>query len=229
MFLKNKKNKGILSAPRIRELGGFLFLFLFLIQFSAAYADSGDTTKQYALNDPRNPNCPCHKYQKKAEDEYKKLQSLNNGESKERSNSESRLKNKTAAVDKAPPRHFASVLKFAAVYADSGDTSKQYALNDPRNPNCPCHKNQKKAEDEYKKLQHQNHEKLTESTSSESSPKNITASADKPVTRHINNILKKSKRKNILNFRNNFKRLFHRKNSKQKKFKINYDNCFRWK
>jgi hypothetical protein len=24
------------------------------------------------LNDPRNPDCPCHKYQKQAEDEYRK-------------------------------------------------------------------------------------------------------------------------------------------------------------
>jgi hypothetical protein len=31
-----------------------------------------DSTKQkYDLNDPRNPDCPCHKYQKLAEDEYK--------------------------------------------------------------------------------------------------------------------------------------------------------------
>jgi hypothetical protein len=33
-----------------------------------------DTTKQqYALNDPRNPDCPCHKYQKLAENEYAEL------------------------------------------------------------------------------------------------------------------------------------------------------------
>ncbi|MBK9285997.1 MAG: hypothetical protein IPM51_17005 [Sphingobacteriaceae bacterium] len=27
----------------------------------------------YDINDPRNPNCPCHKYQKLADEEYKKL------------------------------------------------------------------------------------------------------------------------------------------------------------
>jgi len=33
-----------------------------------------DSTKQqYALNDPRNPDCPCHKYQKLAEEEYNEL------------------------------------------------------------------------------------------------------------------------------------------------------------
>lgn len=31
------------------------------------------TTAQYDINDPRNPNCPCHKYQKIADEEYKKL------------------------------------------------------------------------------------------------------------------------------------------------------------
>lgn len=30
-------------------------------------------TTRYPLNDPRNPNCPCHKYQKLADEEYKKL------------------------------------------------------------------------------------------------------------------------------------------------------------
>jgi hypothetical protein len=27
----------------------------------------------FDINDPRNPNCPCHKYQKQADEEYKKL------------------------------------------------------------------------------------------------------------------------------------------------------------
>jgi hypothetical protein len=27
----------------------------------------------FDINDPRNPQCPCHKYQKLADDEYKKL------------------------------------------------------------------------------------------------------------------------------------------------------------
>ncbi len=33
-----------------------------------------DSTKtKYELNDPRNPNCPCHKYQKLADEEFKRL------------------------------------------------------------------------------------------------------------------------------------------------------------
>ena len=34
--------------------------------------------KKYALSDPRNPDCPCHKYQKKAEKEFNKLSRTEN-------------------------------------------------------------------------------------------------------------------------------------------------------
>ncbi len=35
---------------------------------------AGDTSKKYPIDDPRNPDCPCHKYQKLADEEYKRLQ-----------------------------------------------------------------------------------------------------------------------------------------------------------
>lgn len=38
-----------------------------------ALCASGQDATQYDINDPRNPNCPCHKYQKLANEEYKKL------------------------------------------------------------------------------------------------------------------------------------------------------------
>lgn len=44
----------------------FIFIFLFFVQFTFAQ----DTLQKYELNDPRNPNCPCHKLQKQAEEEY---------------------------------------------------------------------------------------------------------------------------------------------------------------
>jgi hypothetical protein len=38
---------------------------------SPAFATGADSTKQKtALNDPRNPLCPCHAYQQQAEKEY---------------------------------------------------------------------------------------------------------------------------------------------------------------
>jgi len=45
-------------------------LFLFLFVGSNYYSQNGE---QFPINDPRNPNCPCHKLQKQAEDEYKNL------------------------------------------------------------------------------------------------------------------------------------------------------------
>lgn len=51
---------------------GFIVL-LFLISTQLSFVGT-DTTKagdqQFPLNDPRNPNCPCHKLQKQAEDEF---------------------------------------------------------------------------------------------------------------------------------------------------------------
>ncbi len=39
----------------------------------------------YPITDPRNPNCPCHKYQKLADDEFKNLLAQNNVLKKEKS------------------------------------------------------------------------------------------------------------------------------------------------
>jgi hypothetical protein len=35
-------------------------------------------TSEYPITDPRNPKCPCHKYQKLADDEYAKLIRMGN-------------------------------------------------------------------------------------------------------------------------------------------------------
>lgn len=35
---------------------------------------TGDPRKDYPLSDPRNPDCPCHELQKKADEEYERLQ-----------------------------------------------------------------------------------------------------------------------------------------------------------
>ncbi len=38
-----------------------------------SYASGEDSTKtKYDINDPRNPNCPCHQYQKIADEEYQR-------------------------------------------------------------------------------------------------------------------------------------------------------------
>ena len=58
---KNKKTK--------------LFILLcFSFCFANASVLKGDSLESnYDIKDPRNPNCPCHKYQKLADDEFRKL------------------------------------------------------------------------------------------------------------------------------------------------------------
>ena len=52
-----------------------LAFVLFCFQFSFANAiQKGDSLKsRFDINDPRNPQCPCHKYQKLADEEYRKF------------------------------------------------------------------------------------------------------------------------------------------------------------
>lgn len=63
-----KLNNALKASPLGRLLG---LLFFCLIQIS--FAQSNDIKQVYDLNDPRNPDCPCHKYQKMADDEFKKI------------------------------------------------------------------------------------------------------------------------------------------------------------
>jgi hypothetical protein len=52
-------------------------LFLFFVKSKACTSLAGDDSlkSKYDINDPRNPNCPCHKYQQLADNEYKQMQS----------------------------------------------------------------------------------------------------------------------------------------------------------
>jgi hypothetical protein len=50
----------------------FLYITALILTGFSAFAAGGDTTKvKYDINDPRNPDCPCHKYQQMADEEYK--------------------------------------------------------------------------------------------------------------------------------------------------------------
>jgi hypothetical protein len=63
-----------------------LLLLLFLLPlFAGACNNPGDSLKQgkkskniYPLDDPRNPDCPCHDLQRKADEEYRRLQAKEN-------------------------------------------------------------------------------------------------------------------------------------------------------
>ncbi len=61
------------------KIACLLFGF-FVCQFSFANAMAKEDSLKSSpdsyrddINDPRNPNCPCHKYQKLADEEYRKL------------------------------------------------------------------------------------------------------------------------------------------------------------
>jgi hypothetical protein len=80
----------------------FLPALLFFMCLLAGSFCFGQNKVQYALNDPRNPDCPCHKYQKMADDEYKKLHNGNTLRLNDNNNSQ--LK-KSDAIGEDPGPH----------------------------------------------------------------------------------------------------------------------------
>jgi len=46
-----------------------LFIFCCILT-ELSFAQNKIQSRQYDINDPRNPDCPCHKYQQQAENEY---------------------------------------------------------------------------------------------------------------------------------------------------------------
>ena len=61
------------SCQKERFVLSIVIILIFFSCTNSIHA-STDTTKtkktQYDINDPRNPDCPCHKYQKLADEEY---------------------------------------------------------------------------------------------------------------------------------------------------------------
>lgn len=72
-IILNKALNAPLSLLRKGRLPGLLF-FLFT---QLSFAQPGNEKQVFDLNDPRNPDCPCHKYQKMADDEFEQLQKKN--------------------------------------------------------------------------------------------------------------------------------------------------------
>ena len=62
---------------KINIHSAFIF-FLLLFSFLSSKALGEDSLKnKFDLNDPRNPDCPCHKYQQQADKEYQQFLSIN--------------------------------------------------------------------------------------------------------------------------------------------------------
>jgi hypothetical protein len=65
------------------------FVVLILCAGFKGFTIGEDSLKgKYGINDPRNPKCPCHKYQKLADDEYKAILAQLNKNSKQIDNGE---------------------------------------------------------------------------------------------------------------------------------------------
>lgn len=80
-FRENVKTCGEGSTQQLLfpKLFGTLRLFILFFLFSSnAFSQNNLGNQQYDLNDPRNPDCPCHKLQKLADDEYDKIQNIVN-------------------------------------------------------------------------------------------------------------------------------------------------------
>ena len=62
-----------LKRCRRYSVASFFYLLGFILfgRNNAVFAQSKERSEIiYKITDPRNPNCPCHKYQKRAEKEY---------------------------------------------------------------------------------------------------------------------------------------------------------------
>jgi hypothetical protein len=70
MSVKIKKTNKISGA---QGSANFILLILLFISSSAVFA------QKYDINDPRNPDCPCHKMQQLAEKEFAMLNNQNDG------------------------------------------------------------------------------------------------------------------------------------------------------
>ncbi|HXC03214.1 MAG TPA: hypothetical protein VNZ86_00605 [Bacteroidia bacterium] len=69
----------LLRKESSRYWPGAFFLFFLMLLFchpaglKASTGPGKDSSKVYALDDPRDPDCPCHHYQELADKEYAKL------------------------------------------------------------------------------------------------------------------------------------------------------------
>ena len=70
--------EGSAQKSLLPKFFGALRLFILILLFSNSAFSQNLGNQEYDINDPRNPNCPCHKLQQMADDEYNKIQNDNN-------------------------------------------------------------------------------------------------------------------------------------------------------
>ncbi|MDO9187808.1 MAG: hypothetical protein Q7W13_17505 [Bacteroidia bacterium] len=67
-----KLNRALNASPPLLRKGRLLGLLFFLFT-QISFAQPRNDKQVFDLNDPRNPDCPCHKYQKMADDEFEQI------------------------------------------------------------------------------------------------------------------------------------------------------------
>lgn len=140
----------------------------------------------------------------------------------------------------------------------TNDTLKKkqavYDLNDPRNPNCPCHKYQKLADEEFLKQRKPKDQFIVQSADIQKYNvrsyyymlrKNVILEEFKPQSREINSNSAIQSNKNVITHKKakkidgkiqskplitKFKfKIYKMYNNRRKvKFSKNYNNCFTW-
>ncbi|MGZ4060488.1 MAG: hypothetical protein ACXVPU_15750, partial [Bacteroidia bacterium] len=148
-----------------------------------------------------------------------------------------------------PLRLIILLMFLSTIVFSQENNNPKYDLNDPRNPDCPCHKLQKQAEDEYKQMQLDNNigNQIALNTNkinpvnenkSELNDKGIDRISNQEennyktvVQKSVNGFSSsgaKQKKKNLLWMIRKKRNIYRIKHSKIKKFKINISNCFHW-
>lgn len=125
----------------------------------------------------------------------------------------------------------------SSIQSTDTDTNKvKYELNDPRNPDCPCHNAQKQADEEYRKLQEQNgnnaeQNNVATNTNSKNQEnpnidpnKNNTGAMTGGTSKHYSN--SKNYSKHIMHWMKKVKRHLGNKNNGTKKGKRRLADCF---
>jgi hypothetical protein len=115
------------------------------------------------------------------------------------------------------------------VVAQNGMQST-YDLNDSRNPNCPCHKLQKQAEDEYARQVKEAHQDRSNDNKND-----FTQTSQGGNSPDGGNYVPKSasdrfqvKRKHSLKKWNNYFFKYTRKRSVRRKWYPDYSVCYKW-
>jgi hypothetical protein len=114
-----------------------------------------------------------------------------------------------------------------STFSLSADSTKIFPLNDPRNPNCPCHKYQKLADEEYKRMLGEQQIQVANNVV-QTSNTNVTASSGTISSKNAN-ASHKLKRKKISARQKKFKRLVQVKNWKIFRRWKDPTACFKWR